>query len=36
MADTIFERMGDALLVLGIFAVKGTVALLGTDLLILA
>lgn len=36
MADTIVERLADALLVAGIFAAKGTVALLGADILMFA
>ena len=34
MADTIAERLADAVLVLGIFAAKGMVALIGIESLI--
>ena len=33
MADTITDRLGDALLVMGIFAIKATAALIGTGIL---
>lgn len=33
MADTVSERMMDALIVLCIFAAKGSLALLGADML---
>lgn len=33
MADTITDRLNDVLLVVGIFAIKATVALFGTGML---
>lgn len=35
MADTLSERLVDGMLIIGIFAIKGTVALLGAPMLLI-